>query len=80
MDLEKNVPVLVVATVLIETIPPEPVAAFSDVQRFPRSFETGVVWIVCFESDQLLTCFNKTLPSKRFLLFTSPGTQRSVNP
>ena len=80
MDLEKNVPVLVVATVLIETIPPEPVATFSNVQRFPRSLKTWVVWIVRFESDQLLTCFDQTLPSKGFFFFTSPGTQRSVNP
>ena len=34
MYLEQNIPVLVVTTVLVQTIPPEPIASFSDVQTF----------------------------------------------
>ncbi len=45
MNLEQNVPVFIVTAVLVQTVPPVPIASFGDVQRLPSSRKARVVGI-----------------------------------
>ena len=72
VDLEQNIPVLVVTAVLVEAVPPVPIAAFCNVQRFPRRRQSGVVGVTFLEVDQRLPGLNQALPGQTFLFFTRP--------
>ena len=80
MNLEQNVPIFVVAAVLIEAVPPVPIASFGDVERFPCCWETRIVRVRCFEFDEGLPRLNESLPSEALLFLSGPSPEGSVDP
>ena len=80
VDLEQHVPVLVVAAVLVQAVPPVPIAAFSDVERLPSSVKTGVVGVGGFERNEGLAGLDQPLPTEAFFLFSGPRSKGSVDP
>ena len=80
MNLEQHVPILVITAVLVKSVPPVPIAAFSDVERFPSRRKTGVVGVRGLEFNEGLTSLHQALPGEALFLFTRPRTQGTVDP
>ena len=80
MNLEQNVPIFVVAAVLVEAVPPVPIASFGDVERFPCCWETRIVRVRCFEFDEGLPRLNESLPSEALLFLSGPSPEGPVDP
>ena len=80
MNLEQHVPILVITAVLVKSVPPVPIAAFSDVERFPSRRKTGVVGVRGLEFDEGLTSLHQALPGEALFLLTRPCTQGTVDP
>ncbi len=80
VDLEQHVPHFVVAAVLVEAVPPVPVAALGDVERFPREVKTRIVRVVGLEGDQRPARLDEALPRQTLVGFTGPGAERPVDP
>ena len=80
VDLEQHVPHFVVAAVLVEAVPPVPVAAFGDVERFPREVKARIVRVVGLEGDQRSARLDEALPRQTLVGFTGPGAERPVDP
>ena len=80
MDLVEHVPQFVVSAVLIESVPPVPVAALGDVPAFPGGIQTRVGRILLLEVDQRRACLDQALPCKTLFCLAGPGGQGSVDP